>query len=46
MSRAGSIGLSFNVGGADVMLLLSLTHDTGDPGWSVDFSISASMDLL
>jgi len=46
VSQAASLALGFDVGGADVVLQVSLTRDPGDPGFSIDVSISAAMDLL
>jgi len=46
VSQAVSLALGFDVGGADVVLQVSLTRDPGDPGFSIDVSISAAMDLL
>jgi len=46
LSHAAGLSLSFDLGGADVLLQVALTQDAGDPGWSLDISISAAMDLL
>ncbi len=45
-SHAAGLALGFDLGGADVLLQVSTTRDTGDAGWSYDISISAAMDLL
>ncbi|MBU0595193.1 hypothetical protein KJ567_00710 [Candidatus Bipolaricaulota bacterium] len=45
-SHAAGLSIGFDVGGADVTLQVSLTRDAGDPGWSVDISLAAAMDLL
>lgn len=46
ISHAASIGLGFNIGGADVGLQISLTKDAADPAWSIGVSINAAMQLL
>jgi len=46
VSHAAMLSLGFNLGGADVVLQFSLTRDPGNPGWSIDVSVSAAMDLL
>jgi len=46
VSQAASLALGFDIGGADVVLQISLTRDAGDPSWSIDVSVSAAMDLL
>ena len=45
-SHAAGLALGFDLGGADILLQISLTRDAGDPGWSFDLSVSAAMDLL
>jgi len=45
-NQAASLAVSLDVGGADVVLQVSLTRNAGDPGWSIDVSVSAAMDLL
>jgi hypothetical protein len=45
-SHAAGMSIGFDVGGADVTLQVSLTREAGDPGWSVDISLAAAMDLL
>lgn len=45
-SHAAGLALGFDLGGADILLQISLTRGAGDPGWSFDVSISAAMDLL
>ncbi len=46
ISHAASIGLGFDIGGADLGLQVSLTKEAADPAWSIDVSISATMKLL
>jgi len=45
-SHGISCNVVFKVASIDVLVGLSYTRSTGDPGWSVGCSISASMDLL
>jgi hypothetical protein len=45
-SHAASLALDFDIGGADLGLRVALTREAGDPGWSIDVSVSAAMDLL
>ncbi len=45
-SHAAGLAIGFDVGGADILLQISLTRGAGDPGWSFDLSVSAAMDLL
>lgn len=45
-SHAAALSVGFDVGGADVGLQVALTREPGDPGWSIDVSVSAAMDLL
>jgi hypothetical protein len=45
-SQSANISLSLGVGGADVVLQLGLSRGADQAGWSVDFSISAAMELL
>jgi len=45
-SQSASLGISFDIGGADVVLQVSLSRAAAAPGWSIDVSISAAMDLL
>ncbi|UCF10585.1 MAG: hypothetical protein JSW65_02625 [Candidatus Bipolaricaulota bacterium] len=45
-SFSAALALSFDIGGADVAVQLSLTRDAGASGWAKDLTISASMDLL
>jgi len=46
INHAASLSVGFDIGGADVVLQISLTREAGDPGWSIDVSVSAAMDLL
>ena len=46
VSHAASLELGFDVNGVDMGLQITLTREPGDPGWSIDVSISAAMDLL
>ncbi|MCK5827913.1 hypothetical protein KAH43_05240 [Candidatus Bipolaricaulota bacterium] len=45
-SHAAGLAVGFDLGGADILLQISLTRGDGDPGWSFDLSVSAAMDLL
>jgi len=45
-SHSAGLSLGFDVGGADVTLQVSLTREAADPGWSIDISLAAAMDLL
>ena len=45
-SHAASLAVSFDLGGADVGIALSLIKDASVADWSIDLSISAAMDLL
>jgi len=46
VSHAASVSLGFDLRAVDIGLQVSLTREPGDPGWSIDVSISAAMDLL
>jgi len=46
LSHAADFSLSFDLGGADILLQVALTRDAAAPGWSLDISVSAAMDLL
>jgi hypothetical protein len=46
VNHAAGFSIGFRIGGADILLQLSLTRGAGDPGWSTDLSVSAAMDLL
>jgi len=46
ISHAASLELEFDINGVDVGLQIALTREPGDPGWSIDISISAAMDIL
>jgi hypothetical protein len=45
-SHSAGLAIAFDLGGADVLLQVSLTRGAADPGWSFDLSISAALDLL
>jgi len=45
-SHAASLLLGFDVQGVDIGLQVTVTREPGDPGWSIDVSLSAAMDLL
>jgi len=45
-SHAAGLALGFDLGGADILLQISLTRGAADPGWSFDLSVSAAIDLL
>lgn len=45
-SHAAGLAVAFDLGGADILLQISVTRGAGDPGWSFDLSVSAAMDLL
>jgi len=45
-SHAAGLAIGLDLGGANILLQISLTRGAGDPGWSFDLSVSAAMDLL
>ncbi len=45
-NHVASASIGFDVSGADITLGASLSKDAGDPGWSLDISIGASLELL
>jgi len=45
-SHAAGLAIGFDLAGADVLLQISLTRGAADPGWSLDISVSAALDLL
>jgi len=45
-NHAASLEVGFDVGNVDIGLQVTLTLEPGDPGWSIDISLSAAMDLL
>jgi hypothetical protein len=45
VSHAASLDIGFDVNGVDVGLQVALTREPGDPGWSIDVSFSAAVDL-
>lgn len=46
VSHAASLSVGFDLQGIDMGLQISLTREAGDPGWSIDVSISAAVELL
>jgi hypothetical protein len=46
VSHAASLHLGFDINGVDIGFQVALTREPGDPGWSIDVSVSAAMDLL
>ena len=46
ISHAAGLAIGFDVGGADILLQISLARGATDPGWSFDLSVTAAMDLL
>ncbi|MGB2984108.1 MAG: hypothetical protein WBC63_09690, partial [Candidatus Bipolaricaulia bacterium] len=46
VSHAASMSVGFDINGIDIGLQVSLTREPGDPGWSIDVSISAAIDLI
>jgi len=46
LSHAAGLAVGFDFAGADVLLQLSISQNSSDPGWSLDLSVSAAMDLL
>lgn len=46
LSHAALLALGFDIGGADVAVQVSLTREAADPGWSIDVSLSAALDVL
>jgi len=46
VSHSASMSLGFDINGIDVGLQLTVTREPGDPGWSIDVSVSAVMDLI
>jgi hypothetical protein len=45
-SHAASLQFGFDVRGVDVGVQITLTREPADPGWSIDVSLAAAMDLL
>ena len=45
-SHGVSCDVVFEIAAVDVLLGVTLSQTTGDPGWSIGFSVSAAMDLL
>lgn len=45
-SHVASASIGFDVSGVDITLGASLSKDAGDPGWSLDISIGAVLELL
>jgi len=45
-SHAASLAIRFDIQGINMGVDVGLSKDSGDPGWSIDVSVSAAMDLL
>ncbi len=45
-SHSAGVAVGFDIAGIDILVQVSFTRDTGDPGWSTDISLTAAMDLL
>jgi hypothetical protein len=45
-THEAGLGISFSVGRGSLGLQVSATRRSGDPGWSIDVSMSASLELL
>jgi hypothetical protein len=45
-SHSASVAIGFDIAGIDTLIQVSFTRGTGDPGWSIDISVAAAMDLL
>jgi len=45
-SHSAGVALAFDVRGVDLLIGASFTRQTGAPGWSIDISVSAAMELL
>ena len=45
-SHVASLSIQFDIQGVDMGLEVALGKETGDPGWSIDVSLNAAMDLL
>ncbi|MFC2079414.1 hypothetical protein ACFLSZ_05505 [Candidatus Bipolaricaulota bacterium] len=45
-SHSAGLAIGFDLGGADILLQVSLTRGAADPGWSFDITVAAAMDLL
>lgn len=45
-THEAGLGISFSVGPGSLGLQVSATRRSGDPGWSIDVSMSASLELL
>jgi hypothetical protein len=41
-----SLGLAFSLSRGSLGLQASVSHKTGEPGWSIDVSLSAALELL
>ena len=46
INHAATASIGFDVSGVDITLGASLSKSAGDPGWSLDISIGAAMELL
>lgn len=45
-THEASLGLTFDLGIGSLGLQVSATRRTGDPGWSIDLSMTASLEIL
>ncbi|MBN1859379.1 hypothetical protein JW848_09265 [Candidatus Bipolaricaulota bacterium] len=45
-NHAATASIGFDVSGVDITLGASLSKSAGDPGWSLDISVGAAMELL
>jgi len=46
VSHAATMSLGFDINGVDIGVQVTLTKEPGDPGWSIDLSVSAVLDLI
>ncbi len=46
VTHSASMSIGFDVRGVDIGLQVALSREPGDPGWSIDVSVSAVMDLI
>ena len=45
-NHTAGLSVGFDIRGIDIGLTIALTREAADPGWSIDVSVSAMMDLL
>ena len=45
-NHTAGLSVGFDIRGIDIGLTIALTRESADPGWSIDVSVSAMMDLL